>query len=468
MAAKRSALRKTVSSKLRRLMREVLLTVKPSEKDIEDANFAINEIMGRLKLHIPRNVEILLAGSVARGTHLKGSSDIDIFLLYPRTVDSTAMERKSLDIAKRIVNRKKNESYVIKYAEHPYAKLILGDLNINVDVVPAYKIRDAADRGTAVDRTQLHNKFINSKLSLNQRDDVRVLKTFLKAHRIYGAEARTEGFSGYLCELLTYRYKSFEGILQGMANLKLPTVIDFSKQGRKQNDMQYVKKFGKRFIVIDPTDSNRNVAANVSEESLSRFMFASRSLLNSPTKSVFYNGRFSDAYSERKMLSIKNRLGVDIYLLHFNVPDIAQDIIWQQVKRSRTRLSEMLTENGFSMLASLQEVDGKDAIMGFLIDDVRFKTRKVTGPPVEMREAVEEFTKAHRGALLTSIDRGKIYTIEAARYRDPEELIRSFLKSKTTKLPSNLNPKKATLYVNKIPERYAKMLYIAYCRNFTI
>ena len=52
----------------------------------------------------------------------------------------------------------------MKYAEHPYTKVVLGDRGINADIVPAYKIKDASERGTAVDRTQLHNEFVNSTL----------------------------------------------------------------------------------------------------------------------------------------------------------------------------------------------------------------------------------------------------------------------------------------------------------------
>ena len=130
----------------------------------------------------------------------------------------------------------------------------MGTRGINVDIVPAYKIKNAEERGTAVDRTQLHNEFVNSNLNVRQRDEVRVLKAFLKAHGIYGAEARIEGFSGYLCELLIYHYGTFANLVTAMANLKLPLIINTGKSRKMNNEntASMLKLFGKRLIVVDP------------------------------------------------------------------------------------------------------------------------------------------------------------------------------------------------------------------------
>lgn len=452
------------------LVKEVLSNVKPSKSEIDDAKFAINEVMGRLMKVTPKDVEILLAGSTARGTQIKGKSDIDIFLLFPRKTKESVIEKQGLEIAKKIVNRKKNESHVVKYAEHPYTRVFLKDMNIDVDIVPAYKIKDATERGTAVDRTQLHNEFVNSNLTEKQRDDVRILKAFLKYHNIYGAEARVEGFSGYLCELLVHNYGSFLNVVTNIANIKLPLIIKSLKSKSKDvaDPTSLLKLFGKNFIVVDPTDSNRNVAANVSDESLFRFAIISRRLLRSPDNKTFYGEHQSDIYSERKLLGLKDTVGTNLYALHFEVPEIADDIIWQQLRKTRLRLHEMLKDNGFAPVISLQNTEGKDAVIGFFISNTHVYTTKITGPGLEMGEAVERFLKSHKDSLLTTIDGDRIYVIEKAKYSDPEKIIRAFLVSKSTRLPSNFNAKRATLYVNKVPESYAKLIYTAYTSKFSI
>lgn len=469
MKGEKYSLAGSLKGKFDALVKEVLVDFRPSKQEIDNAKFAINEVMGRLMKESPKNVEILLAGSVARGTQIKGNSDIDIFLLFPRGMKDTVIEKKGLEIGKSIVNRKRNESYIVKYAEHPYTRLLMKNLGVSVDIVPAYKIETAKDRGTAVDRTQLHNEFVNSHLTGKQRDDVRVLKAFLKSHKIYGAEARIEGFSGYLCELLTYHYGSFLGVATNIANIRLPLIINSAKSKTDtRNTATMLKLFGKKFIVIDPTDSNRNVAANVSEESLFRFVLVSRRLLKSPDKRSFYGEGLSGVYSERKLAGIRETLGASLYVVHFQVPDIADDIIWQQLKKTRLRLSDTLRAHGFEPVVSLQNADTKVALLGFFIADVHRSTAKVVGPSLEMGEAIEQFLKSHRGSGLISIERDRICSIERAKYSNPEELIRSFLKGRNVALPSNFNAGKATLYVDKIPERHAKLIYIAYSNKFSI
>ncbi|MDE1870835.1 MAG: CCA tRNA nucleotidyltransferase [Candidatus Micrarchaeota archaeon] len=461
-------LSKPLGKKFKSLLREVLQNSKPTEMESQEVRTAINEVMGRLMKKTPKDVEILLAGSAARGTQIKGNSDVDIFLLFPRELKESIIEKKGLEIAKKIVNRKGGESYIVKYAEHPYTRLILKDLNINVDIVPAYKIETAKERGTAVDRTQLHNEFVNSKLTGKQRDDVRILKVFLRSHNIYGAEARIEGFSGYLCELLIYNFGSFEELIVGIANINLPLIIDVAKHHGTDTKEIRKKFFGKSFIVIDPTDRNRNVAANVSDESLLRFALASRALLKSPDKDTFYGTRRSDIYSERKLAGIRKILNTNMYVLHFAVPEIAEDIIWQQLRKARTRIDDLLRESGFSPMISLQNVKGKDAVIAFFACNSHIAVRKVVGPGIRMGGAMEKFIKAHKDRLLMYVDKDRICVIEKAEYSNPENLIRGWLGKKSTRLPSNLNARKCTLYVNKVPEMHAKLVYDAYLDMFTL
>ena len=62
--------------------------------------------------------DIVLGGSVAKGTWLKGSADIDIFIkLKP---DSTRKDlENSLQIGKNTLDSL-NHSWTLRYSEHPY------------------------------------------------------------------------------------------------------------------------------------------------------------------------------------------------------------------------------------------------------------------------------------------------------------------------------------------------------------
>ena len=77
-----------------------------------------NQIMGRLRNSAPKDIDIIMAGSVSRGTQIRGNSDIDIFLLFPKTSNAEKMEQKGMDVARGIVDKKRGESFKIKYAEY--------------------------------------------------------------------------------------------------------------------------------------------------------------------------------------------------------------------------------------------------------------------------------------------------------------------------------------------------------------
>ncbi len=454
--------------KLDAVLKEVIESIRPSKEEIARVTAHSNDLMSRLKKAAPKDVEIVAVGSGARGTQIKGSSDVDIFLLFPKKLSEAVMEKKGMAIAKKVVSKKKHESFLIKYAEHPYVQIISNEVGIKADIVPAFKINKAEERITAVDRSQLHNKFMNEKLSSRQKDDVRLLKAFLKFHGIQGADAKTEGFSGYLCELLVYQYGSFVNVLKKALSMKLPIVIDpmhkSEDSGGTPKVLSMTRKFSKNFVVIDATDENRNVAAAVSAESLARFALVSRVLYERPSKDFFFGAKYSDAYSERELANIRKTLGLDIYLVHFKVPEVAEDILWQQLRRLMHRLEGDLNKYGFGVVMALENIEKNDTIMAFLISESFVKHTLAEGPSAFMGKSVDKFLDAHKDSLGILFKDDRIMSIEKAKYEKPSDLIMAVLDD-TGNIPSYLGKKKAKLHVNKIPEPLAKLLYAAFIRK---
>ncbi|MGC8652138.1 MAG: CCA tRNA nucleotidyltransferase [Candidatus Micrarchaeia archaeon] len=457
-----------LKKRLDSLRSEVLRIVKPSAAEIKNFTALADQVMARIREAAPRNVGIILAGSVARGTQVRGSSDIDIFLLFPKTLEERRMEFKGVNIAKSIVRKGAGEHMVIKYAEHPYVQLVFDDLGINVDIVPAYKISKASEKGSAVDRTQLHNAFVNNNLSEYQKDDVRVLKTFLKEHNIYGAEAKVGGFSGYLCELLIYHYGTFYEFISRMSNLSLPTVI--IPRERVSLDLgssaEYAKKFNSRFIVIDPTDKERNVAANVSVESLSRLVLAARRLATDPSHKNFFAARYSEIDTSAKLSKIAKFLEADMYVLELATKDIAEDIIWQQTSRLRQRIEQLLSKSHFDPIFSLQGISDSEALIAFFINRISMGAAQHEGPSVFMGSASERFARAHHKDLLF-IKEDRLVAITKADFKTPRALITAFIKNSREIFPSYISKKGARLYVNKLDEAHAKIIYRSYIEKFS-
>ena len=444
------------------ILSRVLSEVKPSEAEIAHTTEKANELMGRIKAIAPKSVEIIMAGSTARGTQTKGNSDIDIFLLFPKAAEERPMELKGLAIAKKIVNKSKGEKFEIKYAEHPYLKLIMPEDGISADIVPAFKIIDSSERVSAVDRTQLHNVFVNSTLSAQQKDDVRLLKSFMRFHNVYGAEARTLGFSGYLCELLVAHFGSFQNVLSAFSSIKLPMVIRFEKSSMSADET--AKKFNSKFVVVDPTDSNRNVAAVVSEDSLARFSIASRRFLSSPSIEYFYGARYSDIGSSSKLLELKNALGTELYSMSFSFPKISEEILWQQLYKLDISIRKSLSEHGFPIVMAVAGIEGRTGSIGYFINKSVLGSRAVRGPAAFMPDNFDAFAEAHKNSLSFFMDGGFGIAIEKAKFRSPKELLEFLLKGGGIKLPSYIKQKAIRISGGKVPERSAKILYASYVR----
>ncbi len=462
MQDKNSGISASKRAAIDRVVRQVLVDSKPSASETADLVANANEVMSRLKAIVPRSIEIIFVGSGARGTQMRGRDEIDIFLLFPRKTSREELERKGLEYGKKIVDKKKKESFVIKYAEHPYVQVYLKERALKADIVPAYKIEDSSQMGSSVDRTQLHNSFVISHLNRRQRDDVIVLKAFLGAYGIYGANVRVEGFSGYLCELLICQYGSLIDAIAAFSAIHLPAVIDIINKGKEAPDAAEMKKrFGSEFIVIDPTDRNRNVAANVSNESLAKLVLASRALIRNPSKSTFYPRGYPTNASARQLSSIRKRFGVDIYTISFKLPDITEEILWQQLERLRGRIELELVKNQFGLLGSFQNISERDGIISFLVESGDNRHIMVRGPNPIMADAAEAFIKAHSGAAFLLFSGDRIISIEKPKFAAPGALLKKILLQKDINFPSYINRKAAKLYANELPERYAKMLHEA-------
>ncbi|MBD3387716.1 MAG: CCA tRNA nucleotidyltransferase [Candidatus Altiarchaeales archaeon] len=227
-------------------------------------------------------VEPILVGSLAKDTDLSGNKDIDIFIQFRKDVKRDVLEREGLRIGKEVF-AKLGVGYEIDYAEHPYVK---GFFEGNeIEIVPCYKGRDIM---SAVDRTPLHTRYVKDRLAKKPlKGDIRLLKQFMRGAGVYGAEAKVEGFSGYLVEILVLHYGSFVKVLEAAREWSVPEILD--PEGL-WDDPEGLGRFftDACLIVVDPVDRSRNVAAAVSPESLSRFIVRANDYVMKPGREFFF------------------------------------------------------------------------------------------------------------------------------------------------------------------------------------
>lgn len=431
-------------------LEKVIARIRPRKgaelKEQKFVHYVLDKLSSELK-----SAKVVLAGSFAKGTFLEGDKDIDVFVLFSHSIEKEAMEA----IVRAAVENAFPKAFIqVAYAQHPYVRLFLKDRKI--DVVPAYEIAHGRhfELKTAVDRSQLHTEYILRKMSEKQKDEVRLLKKFLKVHGLYGAEIKVQGFSGYLCELLVLNYGSFENAMKSISQWKERTFIDIESHMEQSVGFQ---KFTSPLVVIDPVDPERNVSAVVNSENYYMLIALARSFINSKNKLKF----FEKKKLLRKQLAsfVKNRI---LYCIEFKSPNVIDDVLWGQVRRFYSTLAALLRKEGFELIGnSMDKSEENVQVLFEVLNEPLPEYKLIFGPPLQFEKDCEKFVKQYKDSFVLG---NRI----VAKVKRSERTILQFLpKIKNLPLPSHLSSiKNAKLYKGiKLIKRCREILE-NYARRF--
>ncbi len=444
--------------KLKRIYAEVLSIIKPSADETLRNIANSNVVIEKLKRLVPSNVELVMVGSLSRGTNLVGNSDIDIFLLFDSRISKKKMEDMAMRAAKGLV-KGTNGKFEVKYAEHPYARVYLENFNMKVDVVPAYKIANIENLATSVDRTPLHSRFINAHLTEGQKDEVRILKYLLRVHGIYGAEVKTKGFSGYLCEILIQQFGSLVKLMEEFSTIQLPICL-YPKDRTISKDDSIFRKFSSRFVVIDPVDPSRNAAAGVSEESVAKLALIARRFVEKQSIELFQGPKFSSARAGSALSSLLKTMGMDLYCVMLNVPDKSEDVIWPQLDKAAKIIEADAAKQGFPIYLSTSCISGGKGILTYIAPNVILKTRLIKGPDVFAgKKHAFSFFNAHPRAIGKLVIKTTTYVIDKNRYVNFEQMLRSLVNGTLLKKRKDITFVRGKLFHNKLPKNIEKNVY---------
>ena len=370
--------------------KRVLEKIKPKPEEYEKGLRIYSIVKKELEKSLEKNNipgRISLQGSFAKDTWISGELDLDVFVLFPEEYDKEWLEEVGFKI---ILEAFQNYNYMIKYAAHPYLTVRID--NVDVDVVPAFDVSDPSRIKSAVDRTPHHTRYVKSKLTEEQKDQVRLLKKFMKGIGVYGAEIRVEGFSGYLVELLIIYYTSFRKTLENVAEWRPPIIIDIEGY---YSPKEALKKFkNKELIVIDPVDPNRNVAAAVSRRSLAVFIAASRRYLAKPSLSYFF-----PSYPNINAFEIMSsrRTSLVALLLDISGLNLVPDILWGELKRTMKSIYKFIENHDFKVVDYDAWSDEKDlALIVVEVEEHTLPQYKLhVGPPIYNRDHSERFLEKY-------------------------------------------------------------------------
>lgn len=323
--------------------------------------------------------DVVQVGSTARGTWVSGDRDIDVFVRFEPTLPRADLERYGLEIGNRVLPDGREE-----YAEHPY---VSGTREgFAVDLVPCYRVQSAREIKSSVDRTPFHNRYLEDRLTAEIRGDVRLCKQFLKGIGAYGSDLRTRGFSGFLTELLVVEYGGFEPLLRAAAGWHPPVRLDPEDHGRTA--------FDDPLVVIDPTDPERNVAAVVAAENVARVQHHARAFLAEPTETRFWPAAI-DPLDESAVRDHVRRRETTPLAVRFDPPDVVDDQLYPQLRRSLEGLRTGLENHGFEPLRSAAFADESAVLLVELAVARLPAVERHAGPPVHVEEHARDFLSTY-------------------------------------------------------------------------
>lgn len=344
----------------------------------------VQEILQKeiLKRNIPAEIE--LVGSTAKDTFLKHNMDVDFFLVFPTTYSKDYIAQNAISIGKTFLNDVEES-----YAEHPYLR---GQYKGHkIEVVPCYKIEDASQKLSAVDRTPLHTRYVKKNLTPEQKNEVRLLKQFLQGIGCYGAEAEVEGFSGYLCEILIIKYGSFSKLIDDVENWKSGHKLAICKGDSP--------RFKTSLVFIDPVDENRNVSSALSKEKFGLFVNACKEFKKEPRITFFFPNK-TKLWELDKIKKEIQKQSYSYIGIEFAKPSIISENLYPQVKKAAKAVKEASERYGFTIYDVAFNInDGENKILLIVKTQKEPLSKTVLhmGPPIEVKKNSQEFLHKWKG-----------------------------------------------------------------------
>jgi tRNA nucleotidyltransferase (CCA-adding enzyme) len=372
---------------------EILKQIKPTKKEEKQVKEKINSLLTELK---KLKFNPILGGSGAKNTWLKGNHDIDVFVKFKKGEEN---------ISKKLEVKLKKKFKIEKlHGSRDYFRIERD--NFTFEIVPIIDIKKASEAENITDISPLHYKWVNKHKKYT--DDIRLIKAFAIAQKIYGAESYIQGFSGYALEILTIHYKGFNNLIKNVAKWKDKVIIDTEKHLKNPLKELNISKIQSPLILVDPVDKTRNAAAVLSKENFEKFKKACKKYLKKPNNNIF--------------IEKEEAIPKDTVIIKFKTPTGKTDVIGAKLLKRLKFLIKQLNKEGFKIQK-----------YGWNFTTYWFKPKykklpdimEIKGPPLKMEKHVKKFKKIHKQAY---IKKNKLYAKIKRKHPKIEDSIRFWIK----------------------------------------
>ena len=356
-------------------LNKILKEISPSQGEQKHLDKVTSSFLAKIKSYLTKlKASAVLGCSVGKGTWLAGNHDIDVFVQFKDDKDISETLEKIL---------KKNFKKVERiHGSRDYFRIKFE--NCSFEIVPVLKIKTITEAKNVTDCSVFHINWVKNNSDNKLKDEIRLVKQFCKASRVYGAETYIKGFSGYVLEILTIYFGSFNKFLKGISNIKENTTIDISKhQGAlDRNKLSPI-------ILIDPVQGNRNAAAALSIEKFNKLKEISNHYLKSSSHDFF-------KIKKKNPVELKKKFDI---VLEIKAQEGKDDVVGTKILKAFEFIQEKINKEGFEVKEANWQFDSPTFAWLSVKHKEVPKEFIHLGPPLAVEAHVKAFKKKYKNTF---------------------------------------------------------------------
>ncbi len=332
-------------------------------------------------------------GSFVRKTYLGEDDVYDLLLILPQS--ERAKVHQILDSLLKRLKKDRIRNSLLEVTKQtgkiPYLRIIAGDEYVNLFV--GFDVTPGEKQISIFDSIPMHTQYLLTHMQENDRNEVLLLKKFMKTVGVYRNELGAIGFNGYLCELLIVFYGSFWDTIKGISSWKPRTIIDIKRKKVQIEDVDSLtSEMLNRYYPIyvqDPLNPKDNVAADVSMLQFMSLIAAANIYMFDPTIHFFEAlpceiPPFDDLV--RKIISTGRETLVLVLKRNFQEAEIC----WQKALSIKSAFVSEIFANNYILERSYAFVsDDYYGLMISLMNADPQLLRRKDGPDITSNESLE-------------------------------------------------------------------------------
>ncbi len=379
--------------------------IRENKKAKKELSKKVEEFLKKIK---NKEIKFYVGGSYAKNTFLEDNLDVDIFARF------RYKDYRFKDISKELKKFLKSKFKKIEVVHGSRDYYHIQENGISFEIVPVLNIRKSSQAENIMDFSPLHVKFVKRKTNKKLQKEIRLLKLFLKANGLYGAESYIKGFSGYVAELLIIYYKSFDKLVKAVKEWGEVEVIHFGRnKERALKNLNKSKKISP-LIVIDPVQDDRNAAAALSKKNYEKFI----------SLCCAYDG--SKSFFVEKEILLDKLKGYTI--LKINPLEGKKDIVGAKLLSNLERMKKEFEKYDFKIKDYGWKFE--DYVYFWFKGDKLAKKKIHWGPRLKDKSHVLAFKKKWKDV---KVSKGRVYTVLNRKYLSLEEYSRYLIKQQWLK-----------------------------------